>query len=1059
MLKRSIAYSLVLAGVMCVLIAVSAAAQAPLASFDFEDGTLQGWKVISGDAGKLPTGPDTARHDQRFNQHGRYFIGLYENPNYDTATVVLQSPPFRVQADTISLLVGGGYQPDSCYVALYRVADDKEIYRETGRNSETMQWRYWDVRKLHRQRVYLKIVDSGTGEWGHINVDDIHEMSPAEETARQADAVAKQARYEKWLKTVNESSGKIVYAGKALQDIAMPIGGIGSGHVSLCGDGVVRQWCIFNKINEACVVPDSFFAIWAKPANGKPVAKLLQQTPIADLPAVGKVEFEGEYPIAEIHYDDETLPVQLTLRAFSPHIPMNDKDSAIPAAIFEFTLENKSSVAVETSVLSTLQNAVGYDGVSRIDDIWNGAYGGNENTPISTDNLRGVLLSNPSLKPDDKQFGTMCMASTAKDALVTAQWDDLHELWQAFSGSGDITGIKHPGPSMTTHTWNSAITVPATLQPGQRVTIPIVWTWHFPNLVVFWGDPNNQPRLGRMYANWFNDASDVAEYVTANYSRLAGDTERFRRTFYKTTLPYWMLDRISAQSSTLASTVCMWLGDGSFVAFEGAGCCPMNCTHVFDYEQQLAHLFPTLERNMRRIDLEVQQKPDGGIRHRTTLPLTEPRGTEPFVDGHLGTILKSYREYRLSSNRKWLDSEWPHIKLAMQFVLNSWDPNKDGVLVNEQWNTYDAAMYGPNTFIGTLYLAALRASEEMAKIEGDNDFASTVRAVFDSGRKRLDEACWNGEYYQQIEAKPSPSQVGTNQWLLEDWPAINDQPNVNRPYGKGCHSDQLLGQWWADILDLGYLLPEDHVRSSLSAIMKHNWVKDFGDVLQQPRTFAGENDPGLYCCTWPNGNKPRNEMLYSFEVWTGIEYEVAGLMLFENRTSDAYKIVKAVSDRYNGVPRPPIQRNPWAEVECSNHYARAMSAWAMLLAAQGYKYCGPDGALEFNPIVSPNNHSSFFTTAEGWGLFSQKREGGRQANVLALEYGKLELRKLTLHLPPAAKNAAAKGEMTITVNKTPGSFTRVLEGTTARIEFPQPITITAGEQLRVTMEWEKPMQL
>ena len=1020
-----------------------------LTRFDFEDGTLQGWTVVSGEAGKLPTGPETMRKDQNFGQQGRYFIGLYENPARDAAQIVLQSPVFTIKSNTISLLVGGGDHYNHCYIALYKASDNTELKRETGINSEYMTKRYWDVSGFKGQQVYLKIVDSHTGGWGHINVDDIRELTADEEKARAEELVARQRRYEKWLASVDAPSKRKVYSGDALRDIYMPLGGIGGGHVSISGDGAVRQWCIFNRVNEGCVVPHSFFAIWAKANHKAPVARLLQQTSVENLPAIEKVEFVGEYPIAELRFIDRQLPVQVKLRAFSPHIPMNAKDSAIPAAVFEFTVTNTGNEDVQISLLSTLQNAVGYDGVSAIHGIWNKDYGGNANLPISGSNFRGVLLHNPSLKPDARQFGTMASIALKRNTVVTPQWDDLLALWREFSAFGDVSRIGKTGSSSKGRTWNSAVTVPVTLAPGRSVTVPFVWAWHFPNNFVWWDNREGQPKIGRMYSNWFTDAGKAAEYLAANYNRLLNDTERYRRTFYKTTLPYWMLDRISAQNSTLVSTTAMWLEDGTFAAFEGSGCCPMNCTHVWNYEQQMAHLFPELERNMRRTDYEIQQDPNGAIRHRTRLPLTLPRETGPFVDGHLGCILKAYREYRLCADRSWLDKMWPQIKLAMEFVLNEWDPNKDGVLVCEQWNTYDAAMYGPNTFIGTLYLGALRASEEMAKAVGDAAFAEKCRLIYETGAKRLDSVLWNGEYWRQIETKPSEADVGENKWLLEDWPNENPASNVNRPYGKGCHSDQLLGQWWASLLDLGYLLPKERVNKALDSIMKYNWVQNFGEVRQWPRAFAGENDPGLYICTWPHGGKPENETLYSFEVWTGIEYEVAGLLLQEGRVKEAFRIVKAVSDRYNGVPRAPIQRNPFAEVECSNHYARAMSAWGMLLAAQGYRYCGPDKAIEFNPVVQPDNHASFFTGAEGWGLFTQKRGLRSQENTLAVEWGKLEIKTLTLHLPAGADTADL--ETFVCGTKTVYKVRAV--GEEIEIEFAQPVTISAGCRVGVLFLW------
>lgn len=1020
--------------------------------FDFEDGTLQGWKVVSGKAGKLPTGPETARADQRFNQQGKFFIGLYENPRHDAATIVLQSPTFTLRSGTISLLIGGGDHLSHCYVGLYDASDGSEIKRETGRNSEAMTRRYWDVGAVKGRQVYLKIVDSHTGGWGHINVDDIRELTPAEELLRAAEIEARERRYQQWLASVEAPSRRKPYTGEALKDLAMPLGGIGGGHVSICGDGAIRQWQIFGRVNDKCVVPDSFFAVWAKPARSKPVARVLQQSPRGGLPPVDNIEFIGEYPIAEIRYHDRELPVSVSLRAFSSHIPMNARDSAIPAAVFEFTVANRGGEAVDVSVLSTLQNAAGYDGMSAIHGIWNKGYGGNLNVPLlDRSGMRGVALESVLLKPDARQYGTMCLGALAPEARVLSQWSDIGRLWRSFSADGTLPASEETGASKPGRTWNAAVAVPVSLGPYQSAVIPFVWSWHFPNLYVWWDDREGQPRLGRMYGNWFADARAAAVYVADNYRRLASDTEKFRRTLSATTLPYWMLTRIFAQSSTLVSTVCMWIEDGSFVAFEGAGCCPMNCTHVWNYEQQLAFLFPELERNMRRIDLEVQQNEDGSVRHRTRLPLSLPRETGPFVDGHLGTILKCYREHRQSADGKWLDAMWPRIKKAVDFVLDNWDRNKDGVLVCEQWNTYDAAMYGPNTFIGTLYLAALRAAEEMARIEREDVYADRLRSIYLTGSRRLDDACWNGEYYQQIERKPTPPtspMQGRLDWLREDWPEESDNPNVNRPYGKGCHADQLLGQWWAHILDLGYLLPRDRVNKALDSVMRYNWVTDFGEVRQWPRAFAGAGDPGLYICTWPYGGKPANETLYSFEVWTGIEYELAALMLYEGFPKQACQIMKAAADRYNGVPRGPIMRNPWSDVECSDHYARAMASWSVLLAAQGYSYCGPDMSLGFEPVASPDDHASFFTGAQGWGLFTQRRAHQKQINTLKLEYGVLDLKTLTLHPPQMAESVQVR------VNGRDAKFASSASEDGVQITPVEPLTLKAGDEVRVVLAWK-----
>ena len=1021
--------------VLCVLVFSSIANAAPV-NFDFEDGTLQGWTVISGDAGKQPVDVGDDRHGGNFNKKTKYFIGTYEGLG-DLAEIELRSPIFTITAKNMSLMVGGGDRKNTTYIALYRASDDMELFREAGTNAESMQLRYWDVSNLNGQQVYIKIVDHDKGGWGHINVDDIHELTPDEEA--KIEAVKKEIAQAKdrWVDNLMSPTKRKVYKGNELTDIAMPMGGIGAGCISICGDGTLREWQIFNVVNGGCVVPGQFFAVWAKAGDKMPVARVLQTSPVDDLPLVKATEFIGEFPIAEVRYLDPALPVNVSMQTFSPFIPMNSKDSGIPGIFFVFKIKNPGQETVSVSLAGALQNAVNYNGGAQIKGVKYKDYGGNLNTVVRQNKYTAIQMAMPELPPQERQFGTMTLGTLSSSATAQAQWDVSGALWADFSRDGKLDNPGRVGPSPKGRTWNGALAVPVTLNPGEEKTAVFFITWNFPNFYY------EQRYLGRMYNNRFKDSGAAAEYMAANHERLIKETTLFRDTFYNSNLPYWFLDRISSQASTLTSQVSIWIEDGTFHAYEGAGCCPMNCTHVWNYEETLSRLFPDLERNMRHTDLTVQQEASGGIRHRTALPLTAPRDTFPFVDGHLGTILKSYREYRMSADRKWLDDMWPNIKLAMDFVLKEWDPNKDGVLVNAQWNTYDAAMYGPNTFIGTLYLAALRASEEMAKVEGDTQSAAQYRSVFDIGSKRLDSALWNGEYYVQLSTKEAAKDYG---WLIEDWPVENPGGDNNRPYGTGCHADQLLGQWWANLLDLGYLLPKDRVQTTLDSIMKYDWRWDFGNVPQQ-RTFASAGDKGLLNCTWPHEGRPNISMLYSDEVWTGIEYEVAGLMLYEGKTKEAYQIVKAISDRYNGVPNPPFARNPWNEIECGDHYVRAMSSWGILLSGQGMSYCGPDGSIGLDPRIQPENHRSFFSTAEGWGTFTQKRTVSSQVDTLKLVYGRLSLKTLTIHLPSGVQPKS----ISIRMGGKSLKFDAAQDDTCLTISLKQPVTLKAGESMSLTV--------
>jgi uncharacterized protein (DUF608 family) len=868
-----------------------------------------------------------------------------------------------------------------------------------------------------------------TGPQAHASIAAFmpqEERQLARETAsRQQDRARRLAA---WRTTVFGPSRRRVYTGRSLTDIAMPLGGIGAGSIALSGSGELCEWQIFNRVNSRALVPDSFFAIRTSVGSNS-VCRALAGHAVGELAAVKKIRFVGEYPLAMLSYADPELPVRVSLQAFSPFIPLNEKDSALPAALFIFTVSNPGRQAVAVSLAAALQNAIGYDGLSEIQGVANPDYGGNVNSTVHFGAVAAIHMTNSKLEPSAREFGTMSLLAFDRKATLLPAWDDFGEFAQQFAAEGRFRSRRQPA-SPPGRTWNGALAVPFSLAPGEEKSVVFALTWHFPNHYAEYDKNLASYRLGNMYSNWFGDSLEVGRYLAGNLDRLVEETRRFRDTFYDSNLPYWFLDCISSQISTLRSQTCMWIEDGTFAAFEGCGCCPMNCTHVWNYEQALAQLFPVLERNMRQTDLTVQQDPSGFIHHRTVLPLSLPRATPPFIDGHLGTVLKAYREHLQSADRSWLDTYWPRIKAAMAYALKEWDPNGDGVVEGEQWNTYDCAVYGENTFIGALYLAALRAAEEMATLEGEPDLARQYHELFEKGSAAMDAALWNGEYYVQ---------------------KYDAQTYTETQYGSGCLSDQLLGQWWAHVVDLGDLFPPDHVKKTLASIFKHNWRDDFTDFVHSQRVFASGRDRGLLICTWPRGGRPDKPILYCDEVWTGNEYQVAAHMIYAGLTELALMIVKAARDRYSGDPRPPFQRNPWNEIECGEHYARAMSSWSLLLAASGYHYDGPHGLLAFSPRLRPEDFRAFFITAEGYGTFSQKQASRSYQAGLRLASGQLSLTELRLGVHAAKKQPKA---VSVTVNRktlpvewrweTPSGG----DGTMA-VLFPEGFTLRAGETLVV----------
>lgn len=218
-------------------------------------------------------------------------------------------------------------------------------------------------------------------------------------------------------------------------------------------------------------------------------------------------------------------------------------------------------------------------------------------------------------------------------------------------------------------------------------------------------------------------------------------------------------------------------------------------------------------------------------------------------------------------------------------------------------------------------------------------------------------------------------------------------------YGKGCLSGQLFGQTWSDLMRLGDVYPARTIDKTLQSIWKYNWTMDVGPQtnLHLPeRYYAHAGEPGLLICTWPFSKHPREDgVRYRDEVWTGIEYQVATNMIFKGMIDEGLAIVKAIHSRYDGT-----KHNPWNEIECGDHYARAMASYGVLTAIQDYWYNGPKGIMGFSPKLTANNFKGFFTSAEGWGNITQNKNGGNQENTVEVKYGRLNLCQLNLSLSP-----------------------------------------------------------
>jgi len=601
---------------------------------------------------------------------------------------------------------------------------------------------------------------------------------------------------------------------------------------------------------------------------------------------------------------------------------------------------------------------------------------------------------------DHAGFGEMCLAAIGPKATPGSMTGPDHVFAPVAATVTYPLGENFPG----------GVSMPLDLGPGQARDVTFLVTWYFPQ----------RPQRGRMYANWFDGALGAAKYVAENYDRLSRGTRRFRDTYFDTTLPYWLAARLAMPVANLATETAQWWENGRFWAWEGVCCCEGTCTHVWNYEHALARLLPELSRSTRLMqDLE----PTAGFDEKTGL--VGFRSNRAYAaDGQCGTVLKVYREHLMSADTDFLKKAWPAAKQAMEFAI-SHDENADGLIEDSQHNTFDINFIGPNTFVGSLYLGALRAAEEMARLM-DDEAADRYRRIFESGSRLTMQRLYNGEFFGQI---------------------IPEGASDRYQYDGGCLSDQMFGQGWAHQVGLGYLYPQEAVRTSLKSVYKYNWTVDVGpyNARHRPeRWFARAGDAGLFTCTWPKGGRPSEPVRYRDEVWTGIEYQAAGHMFWEGLVDEALAIVRGIHERYDGT-----HHNPWNEVECGDHYARALASWGCLIGIEGYQYDGPAGRIGFAPRMTPDDFKGFFTAAEGWGSLVQKRADGRQTNRIDLAWGRLRVRTLVFELPETAGEARA----TVTAGGKQVGARLSREGPRATLTLERDAAIEAGQAIETVLTW------
>jgi len=798
------------------------------------------------------------------------------------------------------------------------------------------------------------------------------------------------------------------YEGEFLSRVAFPLGGLGAGMICLEGSGALSHVSLRNRPN-MFHEPLTFAAVCVK--GQKNIARVLEG-PVPGWKAFGNPDtngggrnknyglphfrsavFETRFPFATVNLKDDKLPLEAVLTGWSPFIPGDADSSSLPVAALEYTFHNPGKQALEAVFSFNSNNfmAAGWDDA--------GPQYSELRKHASVGAVPGGFILHQK-GTDDRPWleGAFCAVVDDPNTKVNCRWfrggwfDPLTLAWKAVEegATPEATPFDQGNPSP-----GASLFLPFSLAAGESRTVRLLLCWYVPESNLHEGDDPDccsdktgdhsccdptvpEKNYKPWYSGQFANAEDLAAFWAKNVSALREKSEKFSRAFYDTTLPPEVVEAVAANLTILKSPTVLRQTDGRMWAWEGcsdtSGCCEGSCTHVWNYAQAVPHLFPSLERSLRLTEFKVDQDEKGHQVFRAGLPVRPILHTYYAAsDGQLGGIMKVYREWRISGDNGWLASFWPQVRASLDYCIEAWDPRHHGVLEEPHHNTYDIEFWGAEPMCSSFYLGALRAATLMGEALGDA--VPLYKELYDKGRAVLEKELFDGEYFfQKIQWEGlragNPVEASKNSAWGEYSPEALELLQKEGPkyqYGTGCLSDGVLGAWIAAVCGVGNVLDELKVLSHLNAVHSYNFRTDLSEHANPQRPgYALGAEGGLLLCSWPKGGSLSLPFVYSNEVWTGIEYQVASHLMLCGEVDKGLDIVRACRARYDGRVR-----NPFNEYECGHWYARAMSSYGLLQGLTGVRYDAVERTLYIKPSVR-GDFRSFLSTATGYGTVGVK---------------------------------------------------------------------------------------
>ncbi|MBI2842079.1 MAG: hypothetical protein HYX78_01625 [Armatimonadetes bacterium] len=560
----------------------------------------------------------------------------------------------------------------------------------------------------------------------------------------------------------------------------MPLGGLGTGFISLGTDGTLDYVCtIFNNYYERWKVSDKV----GKAENIIQNQQLRRHVPTMRLPFLGmsvggkvtllslkamegvesaeQIDYWGHYPVADLEYKTKG-PVSVGLRAWTPFIAGQAEDSNTPGAVFEIRLRNMSSKMKRGSIAFSFHGPRTEDVGFAADYERRKVEGAFTGQVVSTSGEgRGYAYALGVAGQEKVRFG----GAIDLDAKA---WNSIEKTL--------------PKPSASDAGCSTAVDF--VLRPKENKTLYLILAWYAPNL-----DPNSK----NMYAASFNGALDVAEYLAEHHESLLNRVFAWQQVVYgEKRLPGWLQDSLINVLAILAQESFWKAGEDYFTINESLlyGCGDNLATGQFgDWPVNL--LFP--ETGLKKIaGLRQGQDPNTGKLPVAGMPTVITQVYVQVID-----------RYRLSTgDDKVLDEWYPSVKAALGWFVSAQD--KDGDCLPEVHSSESYLdtwqMEGPACHVSSYWLSTLKIAERMAELQGDSAFADQCRSWFDKASQSVQQRLWNPE-------------VGS--YLL-----YNDTSNGIKSDTVLC--DQLIGELWARLHGFSGVLRSENVAKVMATLERLN---------------------------------------------------------------------------------------------------------------------------------------------------------------------------------------------------------------------------------------------